>query len=153
MENKKLKIIEWRQSLSMGIPILDRQHRGLLQMTNDLFTGCLYGRKISEAYFRTVSHKMMDHIKTHFLTEELMMEKSKYPYIADHQKQHREFIDDMNGHMGKFENGEKLAPQNFVRQLREWFMTHIAIVDKKFGIYYVQKLKEGAISLPASGAE
>jgi hemerythrin len=139
------QIVEWRQNLSVGIKTLDFQHRELLQITNDLFTGCLYGKNIADAYFRTTAHQTVDYIRDHFVAEEYIMKEAEYPGLPEHRKQHGRFSSELLKQIRKFETGTQFVPIKFARHLRDWILNHIAIMDRKFGLYYAKKTQPGII--------
>jgi hemerythrin len=145
MKSKDVKIVEWHGNLSVGIMAIDIQHRTLLQLTNDLFTGCLYGTRIAEAYFRATARHTVDCFRRHFFAEEQVMEKISYPCLAEHRKRHREFIKNLLYQVGKFDAGGRYGPRNFARSLRDWAQGHI-FADQQYGVYYAQKIKAGIIS-------
>jgi hemerythrin len=137
---KKVKIVEWSEPLSVGIKDIDLQHRTLLRMTNDLFTGCLYGKEIAGAYFRTTARRTLEYIRCHFADEENLMEKIAYPCLAEHRRRHREYTRDLMNHIRKFESGEEYIPGKFARYLGERMLVHIGSADQKYGIYYANKM-------------
>ena len=147
MKSDDVQIVEWNSQLALGINAIDFQHRTLLRMTNDLFTGCLYGSKIAGQYFQSTVHQTVDYIRRHFITEEHLMEAIAYPQLAEHRRQHGAFIKELLIHVRKFEAGAQLIPYHFVRYLRDWILSHIAIMDKKYSDYY--KRHSAAGSIPA----
>ena len=136
MKPKYLKIIEWNPRLAIGIKVIDMRHRTLLRITNDLFTSFLYDRTVADAYFRTIARRTVEFIRQHFIIEETMMEETRYPCLEEHRKQHREFIKELLKHIRRFETVPRRVPNRFARFLRNWILTHIAITDKKYGLYY-----------------
>jgi hypothetical protein len=44
-----LKIIEWDESYALGIPLIDQQHKKLIDMTNTLYSGYLAGDDIASS--------------------------------------------------------------------------------------------------------
>jgi hemerythrin len=145
MKPDDVQIIEWSSQLAIGIKVIDLQHRTLLRMTNDLFTGCLYGSKIADQYFQSTVHQTVDYIRRHFITEERLMEAIAYPQLAEHRRQHGAFIKELLVHVRKFEAGDQLIPNHFARYLRDWILSHIAIMDKKYGDYYKRQSAAGSI--------
>jgi hemerythrin len=142
MKKRELKIVEWNERLSTGISAIDLQHRTLLQIINDLLTSSLYGKAIACAYLKATARPTVDYIRRHFATEEILMTETGYPHLVEHQRQHREFIKALLFHVGRLEAGLQVDPVRFVCYLRDWFLTHITITDKKYGIYNGQPTEQ-----------
>jgi hemerythrin len=140
---KNPDLVEWKDSYSVGIKAMDAQHKGLLQMSNDLFTGCLLGGSTAKEYFKMTVHKSVEYVRYHFMTEETFLEKIGYPVLAEHKKQHEAFVKELLSQVKNFEDGQKFVPNNFARYLRDWVLTHIAVEDKQYAAFYTERLKEG----------
>jgi hemerythrin len=138
-------IVEWKDRLSVFIPIIDEQHKSLINMTNDLYAGCLQGDEAAVAYFKTAVRKAVEYVKYHFTTEERILENINYPAFASHKKQHEDFVKEILRGVKEFEEGKKFIPNIFVRYLRDWVLTHIAVSDKNYSEYLINLKKQGFI--------
>ncbi|MDR0555345.1 MAG: bacteriohemerythrin [Treponema sp.] len=125
-------VVNWKNTYSVGIKLIDDQHKQLISMTNDLFLSCLKGDDVARAFFKKVIHGAVDYIKVHFDTEEKLMRKIAYPDFAAHKREHEEFIGEVLLRVKDFEEGRKFVPNAFARFLKEWVLTHIAMSDKKY---------------------
>jgi hemerythrin len=143
MENKG--IIEWSDRFSIGIPLIDKQHKNLVDMTNRLYMGCLKGDGEAKAYFLRTIHEAVDYTKYHFSTEERLMHRIGYPELAAHKKQHEDFIREIIREVNTFKNGKKFVPNLFVRYLRDWVLAHIAVSDRLYVSYIHSLKKQGAL--------
>jgi hemerythrin len=112
-------------------------------MANDLFIGCLVGGSVANEYFKMTVHKAVEYVRYHFMTEEVFLEKIGYPVLAEHKKQHEAFVKELLFQVKNFESGQPFVPNNFARYLRDWVLIHIAVEDKKYAAFYLQKQKEG----------
>ena len=139
------QLIEWNERLSTGVGLIDLQHRVLFRMTNDLFTACLYGREIVEAYFNAAARRLLNYARRHFADEETLMGQTGYPQAGEHRERHREFLRESLRYVGRFEAGEPGIPLLFVRFLRRWIFSHVAVTDKKYGRYHAQETGAGPI--------
>jgi hemerythrin len=142
-------LIEWVDRYSLGIPIIDEQHKKLVEMTNDLYRGCLLGDDAARDYFMKAVHSVVGYVKYHFAAEEKIMEKIKYPAMAEHKKEHEGFVKKVFEEVKSFEGGKKFVPNVFVRYLKDWILAHIAVQDKKYAEYIMNLKRQGAFN-PAS---
>jgi hemerythrin len=59
---------------------------------------------------------------------------------------HESLVSDILEAVKEQKEGKKFVPNHFVRTLREWVFSHIAIEDKKYA-FYVAGLKKKGISI------
>ena len=138
------KIIDWDERYTIGIPHIDSQHLQLLDIINDLHKACCESDSKALEQFRQAVRDTVTYVKTHFSSEEQIMEKFSYPDMSEHKKIHSEFAQEILGVAVSFEEGKKLVPNNFVRFLKDYVLSHIAIVDAKLGAY-IQELQNTGI--------
>ena len=137
------KVVQWQNSYSVGIKLIDEQHMELIKLTNKLFNNCLAGRDRSRATFLSTIHDSVDYVGYHFSTEEKVMESVNYPDYAAHKKEHLNFVREVFAKVEEFKSGKVLAPLTFVYFLRDWVLHHIAVNDKKMGDYLIALQKNG----------
>jgi hemerythrin len=138
-------LVEWENRYSLGIPPIDEQHKKLVEMTNDLYRGCLQGDDAARRYFMDAVHGVVDYVKYHFTAEERILENIKYPDIVEHKREHEGFVKKIFEDVKSFEEGKKFVPNVFVRYLKDWILTHIAVQDKKYAEYIIKLKKRGAL--------
>jgi hemerythrin len=114
-------------------------------MTNDLYKGCLQGDDAARAYFMKAVHGMVDYVKYHFAAEEQILGNIKYPDLAEHKREHEGFVKKVFEEVKSFEQGKKFIPNVFVRYLKDWILTHIAVQDKKYAEYIINLKKRGVL--------
>ena len=83
--------IEWNDGLSVGVELVDEQHKELLSKMNDISNAIEKNQGV-ESITKTLDF-MMDYTDYHFGTEEKHMEATDYPRIEYHKKMHVEFVD------------------------------------------------------------
>jgi hemerythrin len=137
--------VEWKDRYSVGIPLIDEQHKKLLEMTNELFLACNYSTDSGKAQFKKTAHDAVAYVKFHFATEEKIMELTAYPALESHKKEHADFVRKVFDDVKAFEQGRPLIPNQFVRYLKDWVLSHIAITDSKMGNFLTDLRKAGKI--------
>jgi hemerythrin len=140
-------IVEWNDKYCVGIPLIDEQHKALIENTNTLYQGCLRGtEEEKKAYFMNTVKSVVDYVKYHFSAEEKMLENVKYPQLCEQKKQHETFVQALLDDVKGFQEGQKFAPNNFVRFLRDWILSHIAMEDTKYARYICDLKKNGKLN-------
>jgi hemerythrin len=141
---EKELIVEWDDKYRVGIPLIDEQHQKLIEHTNILYRGCLVGTaEEKKTYFMETVKTVVDYTRYHFSAEERMLEKIQFPQYAQHKKEHEYFVQTLLDQVKGFQNGVKFAPNNFVRFLRDWILSHIAMEDTKYARYILDLKKSG----------
>ncbi len=137
--------MEWKDELSVGIDIIDEQHKELFKRINDLVTAiksstCKY--TIPE-----VIQFLEDYIVTHFSEEERYMMKFDYPEFSAHRTQHGIFMKnfiDLKKELEKLEGGKKRGSYELSvttnQIVVDWILDHISKVDKKLGEFLKDKI-------------
>jgi hemerythrin len=144
-------LIEWDGKYSVGIQVIDEQHKEFIHLTNALYQGCLEGNVAARSYFMETVRKTIDYAKYHFSAEERMMEKIKFPNFAEHKREHESFIKKILADVESFQEGKKFVPNVFVRYLKDWVLTHVAVQDKKYADYIFVLKKKGILAARISG--
>jgi hemerythrin len=139
------EIVQWHSSYSVGIPLIDEQHKELINLTNKLYESCVEGRESSKVIFMRTIRGAVDYIGYHFSTEEMVMTRINYPDYANHKKEHTEFVREVLKEVEDFKTGKKFTPNAFVRYLKDWVLAHIAVSDKRLGEYLIRMKKEGGL--------
>jgi hemerythrin len=127
--------IEWEDRYSTGIPAIDDQHKELIALTNNLYESCQAGVDVANKQFAKALHAAVDYVKTHFGFEERLLQQKAYPYLEWHKTQHAGFIKKILEDAKRFDSGEAYVPNGFVRYLRDWILSHIALADKAYAKY------------------
>jgi len=129
-------LVAWSHTFSVGVKLIDDQHKELLNLTNDLFNHCVGDETAERAYFQSVIQGAVNYVKVHFSTEEKIMQGTKFPGYMDHKREHDRFVLTVVEQVQNFEDGKKFALTSFTRFLKDWILTHIAVMDKQYFQYF-----------------
>jgi hemerythrin len=141
-------LVKWDDKrYAIGIPLIDDQHRELIRLTNELYAGCLLGDETAKATFMKAVKGTVDYVKYHFSAEEKLLENVKYPALADHKRLHEAFIKQILEDVDSFKTGKKFVPNEFVRFLKDWILSHIGVEDKKYAAYIFNLKKQGLLNI------
>jgi hemerythrin len=129
-------LVKWSATFSVGVKLIDDQHKELLKLTNDLFNHCVGNEEEERAYFKKVINKAVDYVKVHFATEEKIMIATKFGGYWEHKREHDAFVLTVVEQVRAFNEGKSFTLLSFTRFLKEWILTHIAVTDKKYFEYF-----------------
>jgi len=136
MADESNEIITWSDKLSCGIKIIDDQHKELVSLVNKMFNH-VTGNVVQERdYFNRVIHELVEYVKKHFAAEERILLGTKFSGYADHKKEHENFVRDIIKNVREYEAGNRFTLSTFTRFLRDWILSHIALVDKQYFEYF-----------------
>ncbi|MBM7865486.1 bacteriohemerythrin [Heliobacterium gestii] len=122
--------VEWTDKLSIGIGIIDDQHKKLVERVNAFVDAveCRDTRKIEE----TVNY-LIGYTIQHFGAEELIMLRNGYSEFKRHREEHNWFINaiyDVNKELlDQGLSDERLSQVE--EMLAGWIVNHIQVVDKR----------------------
>lgn len=125
-----MALFEWKDSFSVGIESIDNDHKGLINIINDLFDAISHG--MAKEHISSVLAKLIDYTKTHFKREEAYFEKTNYPLIEEHKQQHDLFINKINNLQTDFEKGNQTISVELLKFLTDWLVNHILSSDRKY---------------------
>ena len=134
-------LIKWDARLLLGIPLVDKQHERLVQLTNDLHAAFLESKETATTRFIEAAREAVKYVGYHFTTEEKMMVLLEYPDYPAHKKEHELFTKEVLLQTQKFAEQKNLAANRFVRFLTDWILSHVAVCDKAM-VDYMLSLKD-----------
>ena len=121
-------IIQWNDLLNTGIQIVDKQHRRLIDLINQLFKCMKDGG--DRMVLGNVVDELVDYTVTHFRTEEDLMKKHHYPDFEGHKRIHDQFVAKVGDFAEKLKSGVRLAPADIYKFLKDWLISHIEKQDR-----------------------
>ena len=128
--------VRWQDSYSLGIRIIDNQHKALLDFVNELFNHATGNEAEERLWFKDVIQQAVKYVKDHFAHEEKYMIMTKFPGYAEHKKAHDEFTLTIVRSVQEFDSGKRLVLEKFANFLKDWVLSHIAIMDRQYGDYF-----------------
>lgn len=130
--------ITWKESFSIGIRVIDDQHRRLIEIINELYDAQRIGT--SQFIMNGVINRLEEYTIYHFKLEEEMQSLNLYPYFNEHIEEHQEFI----GKLAEFKRdairNNLLLSIKTIDYLKDWTINHILGSDRDFG-EYLRKLE------------
>ena len=131
--------IEWDDSLSIGVDLIDEQHKMLIQKLRDLSDAFEMGREMNK--IMQTREFLIDYTDFHFSAEAETIVKYDYPGLELQQDQHKQFVVTLNHIVEDFkEEGPTKALATSINVfLHNWLINHIKGVDIKLGQFLTEK--------------
>jgi hemerythrin len=120
--------LPWNDSNSIGIPIIDEQHRSIVSVINSLHYFVQKHRELDvlESTIKTMS----EYTAIHFMTEEMMLKEAGYSSIEEHILLHRQLIKQLQTVSQEAMHDRDVDP--LLKFLKAWWINHINHEDRKY---------------------
>jgi len=132
--------IEWNDTLSVNIGVIDEQHKKLVDSINRLHQAMLEqkGKELQ----REIIGDMCDYAASHFALEERYMERFNYADLAGHRLEHAKFAEEAAELKAKADRGGLILTVMILSFLKDWLKNHILGTDMK----YVEHFKKHGLA-------
>lgn len=125
-----MSLIKWENSYSVGVSEFDQHHQQLVGMINELYDAMRAGT--TKGKLDSLLKKLFDYTKFHFQKEEQFMQKHSFRELSAHQRQHQEFIKQLEQFKERYDSGSIMLSNDVFKFLKNWLMTHIVQTDKGY---------------------
>lgn len=125
--------IEWSKSIELNVPILDEQHKTMVDLTNQLHD--LLDTN-SKTKIKETLKNIVDETKNHFETEDKLMVETKLPLFFSHKQEHERFYNKLNKLYDEIKSGKKLTLDD-LKTIKIWFLNHMDFKDKNLAKHII----------------
>ena len=131
--------LQWNDSLSIGVELIDEQHKTWIEHYNAL-AAAIETRQGPRQIAETLDF-LVDYTTLHFGAEEKHMAAAGYPGLDDHHAKHAELQAALGRLVDDFqEEGATHILADFLETfLGNWLVDHIRGVDVQFGAHLKDK--------------
>ena len=124
-------LVEWNDKMSVGVEVLDADHKGLLALLNDLHDGIVTGHGTER--LERVLDGLVEYVGNHFAHEEEFFAQSEYPDASEHIQEHRALTRLIQDVKARYNKGMFDALSlNTLEFLKQWLHEHVQVCDKKY---------------------
>ncbi len=123
----------WKDSYSVGVAEIDRQHKKLIDMINTLHQAMSQGK--GKQVVNAVLADLANYCATHFRQEEKFMADAGYPELDAHREKHQKMTQKVLALQADVKAGKATITMEVMRFLEQWLDKHILGTDKKYGPY------------------
>ncbi|MCB8950879.1 MAG: hemerythrin family protein [Ardenticatenales bacterium] len=123
----------WSDALKTGVPLIDVQHKELIQTFNDLADAIELGTG-SSAIKKLLSY-LKYYAEWHFEREERCADACRCPFAQTNKRAHERFVE-IFGHLYdeyRQSDGSEAVARKAHGQLAEWIMNHVLKIDMEIG--------------------
>lgn len=124
-----MAFFEWDNSIALGIPVIDEQHKSLFDLVNRLNEAIKSGNASEEA--GVVIWKLITYVTEHFSEEERLMLSCNFPGLADHRKEHDQFVSRLREIQVDFIDGHEMG-LSILDFMVDWLVCHIKGTDQRY---------------------
>jgi hemerythrin len=127
--------LSWTEDLSVGVGIIDEQHRTWFDKADQLFEAGKKGQ--AKEFVGQMLEFLDEYTKKHFSDEEKYMLSINYPEYDRQKTLHTAFIGELAKLKKEFNEsgGNILVVLNANQMVVDWLVKHISNEDKKIGAF------------------
>jgi hemerythrin len=131
------QLMTWTDDLSVGIRLIDEQHKVLLGLINELHAA-MRARK-SDAVLVGVVERLKEYTVKHFGQEEEYFDRYGYAETAAHKELHAKLVKQVLDFESDLKSGRAKVTMDIMRFLKDWLVKHIMGTDKKYSEFLNSK--------------
>ncbi|HUK24056.1 MAG TPA: bacteriohemerythrin [Terriglobales bacterium] len=128
-----MTLMAWQDNYSVHVPKIDSQHQHLFQLVNELHDAMTKGR--ANEVMGAILNELVTYTKTHFQTEEELMQSKNYPDLEAHRSEHNRLTDQVMQLQKGFSAGRTMVSIQTMHFLRDWLTNHILHSDKRYDAF------------------
>ena len=132
-----MSLLAWSNMFSVGVKVIDDQHRKLLDLANKLNDEMAAGH--GKEVLGKILADLIAYTQYHFDTEHKLMAEHQYSASAGHKEAHNQLVKQVAELKKKYDKGENVLTSEVMVFLRDWLTKHIMNTDKALGRELNQK--------------
>lgn len=135
-------IFPWNSNFEIGIAVVDRQHRHLVKLLNELAESYMHDGR--EAELERIINALIDYAGYHFRTEEALWAELPEDdmLLAEHVTAHNDFVDQVRVMQARLQTDDStVLLEDLLSFLLTWLVHHILYEDKHFAVVLMQVRK------------
>jgi len=142
-----MAILNWNDQLVLGIESVDKQHKHLIDLANQLDEAVAIGAD-RDTIIKIINN-LVDYTVYHFQDEEQLMSAAKFnPTIyAVHEAEHKEFVDKMIAVQREVEADINALSEDLMDYLVNWLCHHILSTDKQMALSLINGIDAAQIQI------
>ena len=133
-----MSLMEWNESMSVGVAQFDDDHKKLIVLINELFDAVQAGR--GRQALGGVLDELIEYTKTHFCHEEYQLRTLGFPGYEDHKKEHDALAARALDIQRKYHAGAtSMLSMELMNFLKSWLVHHIQGIDSLYVAFVAER--------------
>ncbi len=132
-----MPIMDWSESLRVGIDVIDEQHAKLVKLVNQLYDAMVAGK--GKLVLGTVLTELIEYTVYHFNTEEELFKRHGYPDAVNHIREHNDLARTAKELKIAYESNKATVTFDTMKFLKDWLVNHIMKSDKAYAPFLKSK--------------
>ena len=128
---------DWKEEYSVGIDTINKQHKVIIELMNDLFESIRDARE--DLIIKEILEELLKYSNYHFGLEKTLFDKYNYPKSEEHLKEHNYFISKIEFFMKETNSNIQSVPIETLDYLKNWFKNHMMMKDVDYSKYFQEK--------------
>jgi hemerythrin len=124
-----MAFLNWNDNLSVGVRVLDDDHKKLIDMLNRLYEGMKAGH--GKDVIGKILDDLVSYTVVHFAREEDFFARTGYPDV-EHKQEHKDLVKKAGTLQSRYKSGECALSIETLDFLKDWLAIHIQGADKKY---------------------
>src|SRR5208282_2513037 len=126
-----MPLMTWTEKLSVGVVVLDEDHKKLVGMLNGLYDAMQAGQ--GRDSLGRILNELVQYTKFHFAREEKLFSQTGYAAAVPHKQEHDALTHQVLDVQQKYAAGASATLSLDVMQfLKNWLVSHIQGSDQKY---------------------
>ncbi len=141
--NNISRTVKWENRFAIGIPLIDQQHKSLIENVNKLIEAIHIGKE--QEQIQDIATFLTEYVVKHFHDEEALMQEYKYPGYSTHKSLHLKFIEDwiiLKKELYKKQDKSMYLVFRVQTLIMDWLVNHISQVDQQIGVFLNSQLEK-----------
>lgn len=133
-----MPFIQWDSSFSVGQPVLDADHKKLIDILNRIFDAW-QGSAPSGDVLNALFDELIEYTDGHFSREESKLAARGYPHLVRHHMEHERLREMVMSFRSRHVVGRQAATitEDMAKFLKTWLTDHILDDDMKYRPLFV----------------
>jgi len=130
-------LFEWRDEYSVGIGVLDEQHRHIFQLLNLLHEAI--HTEHGPAALGSLLDELIVYVRWHFAAEELLMQAFAFPEALTHELDHERQLRVLAEFRDQLADGRERLVPTLLDYMASWLIRHILTTDRHYSAFFAAR--------------
>lgn len=126
-----MAFVDWNSGLETGQAEMDRQHRRLVELLNQLHEAMKSGKGADQV--QSIVTGLGSYTRTHFQAEEALLRQRGWSGLTRHLMLHQDLLKQLGEFEESLRRNQRISTLELATFLKDWLMKHILQEDRSYG--------------------